>query len=164
MRPQLDAVLLTGTASTVTRQSDSGKADFSAFGTGVDGRGVCLYLCVPLVWLSFPRPGSFQAFPVPWAVSEAYNANCCGQLPPSSRCWWPGLSGRAWGHPCSAVGDGLEIPCLRQARHTRCPLVCANLPFGARGRASAAFVVWAACAWWGCQRVQGRWHWARAVH
>ena len=32
----------TGTASTVTRQSDSGKADFSASDTGVDGRWVCL--------------------------------------------------------------------------------------------------------------------------
>ena len=31
-----------GTASTVTRQSDSGKAGSSASGTGVDGRWVCL--------------------------------------------------------------------------------------------------------------------------
>ena len=31
-----------GTASTVTRQSDSGKAGFSASGTGVDGHCVCL--------------------------------------------------------------------------------------------------------------------------
>ena len=31
-----------GTASAVTRRSDSGKADISASGTGVDGRWVCL--------------------------------------------------------------------------------------------------------------------------
>ena len=90
-----------------------------------------------------------------WSVCRAPTAVVSLPCLPSSRCWCPGLSGRGCRHPCSAAGDSLQISCLRQARQTRCPLVCAHLPSGERGHASEAFAIWAACTWWGGHRVQG---------